>query len=505
MVETPLAARVAAAMEFDEAEFDARVEAEADRLKSAVADGTFDSPDATAGMEYEFYAVDETNALARVPRDLLDTVGFEKELGIHNAEMQVEPRPLTPRGLAAQEAEVKADLAAAQTWADLEGLRLVSDGVWTIPPSGTTAGRYLCDRIEEDGVRIAANMSESIRHHVMSNPTGDREEVASGMRIDLPNASLSADTVLPQSLITSTQFHYRVPQATRLPTYFRYALRVAGPLLALAANSPFVPPDLYDDDADPETVVDDAWVESRIPVFETVMNRPDDSSGKVRFPKDLGSTEAAIDRVAADRTVVPLSAESADPDGEFAHFQLKRGTYWRWVRPVFDGETEAGANVRIEFRPLPAQPTVKDAFSLQAAFAGLLTGLASRDHPVGDLDWETAEQNFYAAMRDGLDADLAWITADGAETRDADELYDDLFAAARDGLELRGFSDGRIDGYLRPLRRRAGDGATPAEWKRREVRERLRDGASLEAAVHGMQRSYVDRQTGTLLDGSFSG
>jgi len=115
-----------------------------------------------------------------------------------------------------------------------------------------------------------------------------------------------------------------------------------------------------------------------------------------------------------------------------------------------------------------------------------------------------ARDNFYSAMHDGLDAELYWITNDGKETTEADELFTDLFAHAKDGLQARGLSDEQAAKYLYPLRQRARHGVTPADWKKREVRERLAAGETLADAITGMQRAYIDRQKETLLDGSFT-
>lgn len=134
-----------------------------------------------------------------------------------------------------------------------------------------------------------------------------------------------------------------------------------------------------------------------------------------------------------------------------------------------------------------------------------MESLTRREHPVANLDWQDAHGNFYAAMHDGLDADLVWITNDGRETRSYDELYSDLFAHAKDGLESRGLSESEAAKYLWPLRQRARHEVTPARWKRHEVRERLDDGDSFEAAVHGMQQAYIDRQSETIIgDSSFA-
>lgn len=498
-----LAAQVSDALAVDTDTFQARVEADAEMIKTEIADGTFDNPQAILGLEYEFYAVDtDTSQLARVPRRLLNLTGFEKELGLHNAELSTHPQPLNPAGLTAQEAEVRAQLTAAQTRTQAEGLRLVSDGLWTLPPAGESARTYLTDSVLTNGIRIASNMSGAVRYHAMANTDGAH---TAHMGIDQPHVEVTADTVMPESLITSIQPHYQVPQARDLPMYFRYALRVAGPLLALGVNSPVFPPDLYTRDADPETVIADTAMENRIHVFEQVFNPESETRGKVRFPRDIATTTDAVDRIAGDDTLVPMPVtEQGRFDDAFAHFRLKHGTYWRWVRPVFGGATRAAANARIEFRPVPAQPTIRDTIAFQAAFAGLLESLTRRDHPVYRLEWETARDNFYAAVNNGLDGEFTWITADGTETTVHDDIFADLFTAVKDGLQLRGFSAEEIETYLWPLRQRARHALTPASWKLEQIQTALADGASLTDAIQTMQRAYITEQADTLLDGTFA-
>jgi hypothetical protein len=183
---------------------------------------------------------------------------------------------------------------------------------------------------------------------------------------------------------------------------------------------------------------------------------------------------------------------------------MKHGTYWRWVRPVFGGASRSAANARIEFRPIPAQPTVRDSIAFQAAFAGLMESLVRREHPVIDQYWETARENFYAATRDGLDSGQRWITNDGQETTDPVAVYDDLLAHAADGLKSAGCSAAEAERYVAPLQARVETARTPADWKREQVRSRLDDGADFADAVTGMQRAYVERQSETLLEGSFA-
>ena len=482
----------------DRSAFADRVDSEATFIKEALAEGTFDNPQAIVGLEYEFYGVDtETGALRRVPRPLLRFIGFEKELGLHNAEMNTSPQPFNEWGLRSQRDEVRARLLAAQNRTMVDDIRLVSDGMWTVPPTGESAARYLTDAVVDGDLLLGTNLSDAVRYHGFGNASPPP-----ACRLDLPNVTLEAEVPAPASLTTTIQPHYQVPVAVDLPECFNYALRIAGPLLALGVNSPFLPPELYDD-VPAETILAEAYRENRVPVFEEAMN-PADGPAKVCFPRDLSTVEEAVDRIVDDTPIVPAMVETGTRfDDQFAHFRHKHGSYWRWVRPVFEGATEASANARIEFRPLPAQPTVRDSVAFQAVFAGLMESLPRREHPLASLPWERARENFYAAVRDGLDAELVWVDANGEETSDPRAIIGELLEYAHDGMCLRGVPDEAAPAHTRLLRRRADLGTTPAGWKRAEVRRRIDDGASFKEAVHGMQREYVRLQSETLFEGTF--
>ena len=510
--DSALADGVREALAVDPDEFSDRVAAEAEIVKQELRDGSFDNHQSIVGFEYEFYAVADGRwseesradeyALMRVPRRLLELMGFEKELGLHNAEMSTSPQPLSDHGLRAQLAEVRARLEAAENTAGVEGMRLVSDALWTIPPTGETAREYLTDSVDIDGITVAVNMSDAVRYHAMAN-AGDEGPCRTS--VEAPGVSMPADTVMPESLITSIQPHYQVAQAETLPRHFRYAVRIAGPLLALGVNAPFFPPELYDDDWDAERVLAEGATENRVHVFESVLNARTET-GKVRFPRDFHDLETAVDRIVTDETLLPMPESSGTDrfDDAFATFRTKHGSYWRWVRPVFEGASRSSANARIEFRPIPAQPTVRDSIAFQAAFAGLMQALPQREHPVIGLDWETARDNFYAAVADGLDADIEWIGRDGERTTDTDALYDDLLDHAEAGLRTAECADHEAASWLAPLRWRVANRTTPASWKRDRVRDRLDAGDDFATAVEEMQREYIRQQTGTLVEGGFS-
>jgi hypothetical protein len=216
--------------------------------------------------------------------------------------------------------------------------------------------------------------------------------------------------------------------------------------------------------------------------------------GKVRFPRDVEAPADVVDRIAADRTCAPYLREWVEdgPRDGFAaeHWELlhKQSTCWRWVRPILGPE-----GPRIEHRLIPSQPTPADVVGLQALVAGVVHGVVTTDHPVASLPWAAARDATYAAARDGLDADLAWIAREGDRTSSPERIYPELFDLARAGLADRGVAERRVAALLEPIEARWAARTTPSAWKRERARERLDDGASLEAAITGAQREYLGR------------
>ncbi|QPV64848.1 hypothetical protein I7X12_09685 [Halosimplex litoreum] len=506
--------------------FDERVRDQADRLTDALADGAFDNAAATLGLELEVYALAGDGAdcsLAPIPDDVYEGPA-DKELGLHNAELNAAPSEFDDDGVAAQAAEIERDLAATRERAREHGLAIVLDAMPAVAPAeGTHA--YL-DDVEvrgpggrdtegdrpvvvpggdpDDPVLVARNMRRDPRYGALDNVAVRR----AGGEIDfaVPGVETGYRTILFESLATSIQPHVQVPDPSEFPRYHNLATRTLGPLVALSANSPFLPGDCYGDVADPERLVEETHHELRIAAFEQSMNQ---SCRKVRVPDDLDEPADALGHVVADDSFAPFLREwiereaveeegqkGGDPTSAAWEFDYKRGTFWRWVRGVAGGDAVDGAcderSLRIEYRPLPTQPTVRDIVGLQVLTAGLLKGLVAADHPLGALAWDDAERSFYAAVEDGLDAELAWVTADGERTDDSEEIFAEVFEYARRGLAEQGVGEGTRDRYLDPIEARWDAGVTPSAWKKARVGEHLGDGADLETALARMQGEYVE-------------
>jgi gamma-glutamyl:cysteine ligase YbdK (ATP-grasp superfamily) len=117
------------------------------------------------------------------------------------------------------------------------------------------------------------------------------------------------------------------------------------------------------------------------------------------------------------------------------------------------------------------------------------------------LKWDTAKDNFYAAMRDGIDADLTWMTAEGRLTTDLEVIYEELFSAAKSGLQAQGLQDEQIQQYIEPLRDRVRTRMTPARWKHQMASNYISDGGNLRQAILDTQHAYLNRQADTFFSG----
>ncbi|AGB36218.1 hypothetical protein [Natronococcus occultus] len=474
-------------------EFARRVDEQGDRLTEVLRDGGLDSPGFGIGLELEAYAVDDDGRLARVPKPVFEGP-CEKELGVHNVEFNTDPNPFDGDGIAAQAAQLRRDCRRGRAAAEREGTQLVLDGMWAIPPREGTAA-YLTAVRDRDGVTIAENMTPSPRYYAIDNHV---RRSADRLALSVPGVDREFPSILFESLTSSIQPHVQIPSADRFPRYYNTARGTLGPVLALATNSPLLPVDLYDPD-DPSRLLDETFHELRIPVFEQSINR---AWEKVRVPDEITDAADTVDRLVADPTCAPFLREWLEDDDretfadEYWELDHKRGTYWRWLRAVIGGQPVSGGDarsIRIEYRPLPAQPTIAENVGFQCLVAGLVRGLCAADHPLATLDREATERSFYGAVEDGLDADLAWITADGDRTTDPDVIYDELFAFARRGLREQGVPPETVETFLAPIEARWTDRTTPSRWKLARVRDHLDGGADFEDAVHEMQTEYVRR------------
>jgi hypothetical protein len=482
-------------------EFTSRVDAQAAFLRDVIERGELDADGLAIGLELEVYAVGDEGRLAPIPDGVFGACN--KELGLHNAELNTDPDPFTTEGVRAQADALQDQWRRARAAAADAGLDLVLDSMWTVPPAEGSEP-YLDALDDYDGVAVPANMRPDPRYAAIDREVVER--AGGEITFDVPGATVTFPSILFESLATSIQPHVQVPTAEAFPAYYNTAIRTLGPVLALGTNSPLLPPDLYDD-PDPRALLSETHHELRIAAFEQSVNHTEHR--KVRVPEDIETATDVVDGVVADDLVAPFLSEWLDDDRTDAvepgtepafadnvhELDHKRSTYWRWLRAVAGGDPVDGVtddrSLRIEYRPVPTQPSIRDIVGFQCLVGGLVHGLVVADHPIRDLPWADAERAFYEAVEEGFDGDLAWLTAEGERTTDPAVVYDEVFEYARRGLADLGIDEATVSRYLDPLETRWTARTAPSDWKLDRVRAELDAGASLDEAIREMQAAYV--------------
>lgn len=476
--------------------FQRRVTEQVRFLTQSLHDRELDNDDFTIGLELEAYAVDDDGFIAPLSDDLLADAPFNPELGLHNAELNTDPAKFSANGITQQYENLQQQFDAANTHLEEHGYQLVLDAIWTLH-SGESFN-FLSVYDEVGDYTFPSYMRNADRYHAMDNAFLTLME--GEIPFNVPGADHIFPSILFECLATSIQPHLQVPDADAFAPYYNTASRTMAPVLALATNSPFLPPDLYNEVDEPTQLVEDTYHELRIPIFEQAVNRSQEyNEMKVRFPLDVQRTEELVNLVGDDETYAPALQEwDGGEDGflsEFWEWNYKRKTFWRWVRPVISGRPVEGAcderSIRLEYRPLPTQPSIKDIVAFQALTTGLIHGLRISDHPINELDWDAAKNSFYNVVENGLAAEMHWVNEDGEHTTDKEKIFEEVFRYAREGLTARDMPEETQDTFLTPLEERWKKRVTPSIWKKERVRAALADGDSLEDAIHGMQREYI--------------
>lgn len=440
----------------------------------------FDSAEPLTGMEIECNLVDGDYQPAMSNRHVLQAIGnpaYQTELGAYNIEFNVPPHALPGHTGLDLEAEVRASLNDAEVAAAAEGSHIVMIGILpTLMP----------EHLDHDW------MSESTRYAALNDSIFSARGEDIPINISGPEPlSWEAVSIAPESACTSVQLHLQLAPET-FAANWNAAQAVAGPQLALAANSPFFFGHLL-------------WPETRIELFaQSTDTRPEELKSQGVRPRvwfGEGWISSVLDLYRENIRYFPsLLPEVSDEDPvaelaagrtpQLSELRLHNGTVYRWNRPVYD-VVDGRPHLRLENRVLPAGPTVVDMLANSAFFYGLLRSLSEADEPLWEsLDFAVAEANFLAAARHGIDAKLHWPGLGEVTAREL--VLDTLLPLAHDGLHRWGVDPEVRDRFLGVIEGRAASGRNGASWQVSTV-QRLQDGGMTRPeALAEMLRRYCD-------------
>lgn len=438
----------------------------------------FDRP--LTGLEIELNLVGDDMAPAMANKRVLAAIAdpaFQTELGRYNIELNVDPRPLPGDSALELEALLRSSLDHADERARGAGAQILMIGILPTLLPEHLAGEWMSanPRYEALDAAIFAARREDLELDIVGSES----------------LKMFSPTIAPESACTSVQLHLQVSPAD-FAANWNAAQILAGPQLALGANSPFLfgrrlwaetrtelflqatdtrSPELRNQGVRPAVFFGERWITSIFDLFEENVRY---------FP-------ALLPEVSEEDPEAELAAGRAP---RLQELRLHNGTVYRWNRPVYD--VAAGVpHLRVENRVLPAGPTVADVLANAAFYYGALRMLAEDERPLWTkMSFDAAESNFGEGARRGVDAVFYWP---GIGAVPWDELVlRRLLPLAQDGLVRWGVSAAVRDRFLTIIEERAKHRVNGSSWQVDTVAAFESRGLGRLAALREMTRLYAE-------------
>ncbi len=449
-------------------EYQYRLKTETELLGDQLAEGCFSCKGEVGGYELESWLVDHNYFPSPINQRFLDRLNnplVVHELSRFNVELNGMPMPLNGNALSAMSLELNHNWRVCQEVA--HGMDSVLMMIGILP---TVRQSDLC----------LANMSELKRYRALNEQVLKRR-CGRPLHIHIDGRELldiDHSDVMLEAATTSFQVHLQSTQSKAV-RYFNASIIAAGPLVAVAGNSPLL-------------FGADLWDETRIPLFEQSVEIGDQLQQEYhRVSFGCGYARESLfecfaENLAHHAALLPILMDTSPQ--QFAHLRLHNGTIWRWIRPLIGFDPDGTPHLRIEQRVLPAGPTIVDMIANAALYFGVARYLADLpEAPESSFCFNDARDNFYRAARNGLQSQLDWF--DGSRSQASTLLLEEILPMARQGLTTLGIDRDDSDLYLGILESRIKCGQTGAAWQR-AYREKYRcNGLHLVAAYLERQRS----------------
>ena len=446
--------------DFDQ--FATRLRRETELLAAWFQHDRFSPEGGVAGFELEVWLVDAQGRPAPVNQrflEVLDNPLVVPELSVFNVELNTPPLRLHGNVFAGMRQRLESLWRTCAHHAASLDVEMAMIGI--LPT------------VQESDLTLA-NMSRMVRYRALNEQVlRMRKGRPIPLEIDGMESLRSVHRdVMVEAATTSFQLHLQVKLDDAM-RYFNAALLLSAPLVAATANSPYL-------------FGRDLWDETRIPLFEqaVAVSGSEQEAGPEYRRVTFGSgyvRESLFELFRENLEQYPplLPAWTEDAPETLSHLRLHNGTIWRWNRPLIGYDDQGTPHLRIEHRVIPAGPSIPDTIANAALFYGLIETLG-RTQGYSRPSFSQCRNNFYAAARDGLQADVVWMN--GNRTSLAQLLEAELLPMARCGLESLGVDADDIEAYLGIIEARVSAGRTGAHWQRMFVAKHGRDMQSLVAA-----------------------
>ena len=440
----------------------------------------FDRP--MTGLEIELNLVNEDLGPKLDNKTVLEQIAdpnYQTELARYNIELNVHPRPLPGDAALELEQHLRESLNHASARAAELHTGIVAIGILpTVMP----------EHFEGDWI------SENIRYAALNNAVLDARGEDVWLELEGPTGERIArysDSLAPESACTSMQLHLQV-QPERFADHWNAAQVLAGPQLAVGANSPFF-------------LGQRLWAETRIPLFTQATDtrsielknqgvRPRVWFGERwitsifdLFEENVRYFPALLPEISEEE---PEEVFESGEVPELKELRLHNGTVYRWNRPIYD-IVQGRPHLRVENRVLPAGPSIADVLANAAFYYGVVRVLAEEDRPVWTrMSFSAAEANFEEGARLGIDARTYWPGL--GEVPATELVLRRLLPMAHDGLERWGVSQKVRDRFLTIIEQRCLKVTNGACWQAECVARLESRGLPRDRALREMLAKYIE-------------
>lgn len=445
----------------------------------------FDRPRNLMGLEIELNLVDGDGQPRMMNAQVLERIAsrdFQTELAMFNLEVNIAPHRLGERVFDRLAEELRTSLAYADRKAGELDAGIVMIGI--LPT------------LDRDDL-VSSNLSAVDRYTLLN----DQIVAARGedFKLDIDGVErlvCTSRSIAPEAACTSVQLHLQVTPE-RFADVWNAAQAVSAAQIAVGANAPFLfghelwresrpplfqqstdtrPPELQAQGVRPRTWFGERWISSAYDLFEENLRY---------FPSLLPICDDEEPLRVLDEGGIPRLKE----------LQLHNGTIYRWNRPVY-AVVDGVPHLRVENRVMPAGPTVTDVLANAAFYYGLVRSLAEASRPVWSrMPFAAAAENFDAACRYGIDAELTWPRGGrGALTKvpAVRLVQEELLPLAADGLDAWGVAPADRDRYLGVIEERCRRRVNGASWQAAVFHRAMDAGMPRQAALAAMTRAYCE-------------
>jgi len=465
--------------------FDQKIAEQLNILEELVLQPGFGVGEPTIGAELEISLTDK-NALAAHDNNTLliehKDPRLQLELNRFNLEFNLTPTPLAGNPFSIIENEMQSAIHGLAQTASHHDLKIVSTGIL---PTLTKQ-----DLTEEC-------ISDLARYKALNKSLKDLKKNPFQIEINGPEPiKFSHDNVTLEGACTSLQIHLKVAPHDFVDMF--NAAQLATPFaVAISANSPTF-------------LGNHLWQETRVALFkQSVDPRSPNvkSSGhppRVTFGEDWMQTPTQCFKETVNnyQSLIPAWTEEEAANQlklsqvpQMKELRLHHGTVWHWNRSVFDPHD--GGHLRIEFRALPSGPTPIDMLANTAFLLGLTLSLFKQSKTLcHSLLFSQAENNFYRAAQDGLDATVQWPNEEHNAIQNVKikDCIQSFISLAKNGLLSVGVKADEIEYYMNIIEKRLNNGQTGSKWQIEKLKS-LSQHLNKKEALAAMTLDYINKSS----------